>query len=279
VVGATDANRPPSAPPPDDVRRRWEANAGWWDERVGEGNATQREVLGPATERLLGDVRGKRILDLACGNGHFARRLADLGARVTAVDFSPTFLERARGRSAGYEGRIEFRAADLARGETFDAFGARTFDAAVCTMALMDMERIEPLFDGVARCVAAGGPFVFSVTHPIFNQTGVVRSSEEVDDGGHLRVRSFVRIDRYLSGGPRLGLGIVGQPEGHWYFERPLGELLAVGFRAGLVLDALEELGAPAPSADARPMSWSAFPEIPPFLIARMRPSAAERRP
>jgi SAM-dependent methyltransferase len=268
-----------AAPPPGDARRRWEANAGWWDDRVEEGNATQRTVVGPATERLLGPVDGRRLLDLGCGNGHFARRLADLGARVTALDFSDTFLDRARRRSAGYEGRIEFRSADLTEAADLDALAEGAFDAAVCTMALMDIERIEPIFRAVARAVVPDGPFVFSVTHPIFNQTGATRGSEESDADGRLELRHYLRVDRYLSGGPSLGLGIVGQPEGHWYFERPLGRLLGAGFDAGFVLDALEELPSPAPTAESRPLSWSSFPEIPPFLIARMRRPPMVDRP
>ncbi|HEY6238066.1 MAG TPA: class I SAM-dependent methyltransferase, partial [Thermoplasmata archaeon] len=200
----------PTPPPPGDVRRRWDANAGWWDDRVGEGNATQRTVVGPATERLVGPVDGRHVLDLACGNGHFARRMADLGARVTALDFSDTFLERARGRSAAYEGRIEFRSADLTRAGDLDAVAPGAFDAAVCTMAFMDIERIEPVFGAVGRAVVPGGPFVFSVTHPVFNQTGATRGSEESDAEGRLEVRHYLRVDRYLTGGPHLGLGIAG---------------------------------------------------------------------
>jgi SAM-dependent methyltransferase len=74
----------------------WERNARWWDERVGEGDDFHRRLVRPATERLLEARPGQYVLDLACGNGGFARRLAELGCRVLACDFSPTFLERAR---------------------------------------------------------------------------------------------------------------------------------------------------------------------------------------
>ena len=82
----------------------WDGLAGFWDGRMGEGNAFHLALVGPAAERLLGPVDGMEVLDIACGNGQFSRRLANLGALVTAADFSLTFLElgqrRARDRAA-----------------------------------------------------------------------------------------------------------------------------------------------------------------------------------
>jgi len=276
--GSEEASR--SAPvPPGDVQARWNTNAGWWDQTVGEGNATQREVVGPATERLLGDVRGLRILDVACGNGHFARRLADLGARVLAVDFSDVFLERARARSNAYGDRIEYQAVDASRPEELERLGRAPFDAAVATMALMDMAEIRPLFLALVRLLGPGAPFVFSVTHPVFNQTGASRGMELVDGPEGVRERPYARVDRYRSGLPGLGTAIVGQPASQWYFDRSLTELLAPAFAAGFVVDAFEELSGPRPTGVPNALSWSRFPEIPPFLIVRVRRRAERSAP
>jgi len=281
--------RPPSRgdPAPDpattvplgDVRSRWNANAGWWDDTVGEGNETQQRIIGPATERLLGPVEGRRVLDVACGNGHFARRLAERGARVLAVDLSEAFLERARARSLAHGDRIEYRTLDATRPEELRGLGRASFDAAVCTMALMDMAEIRPLFTALPDVLRPGAPFVFSVTHPILNQTGVTRGLEEADGPRGLEQRPYVRIDRYRTGGPGLGTGIPGQPTGHWYFERTLTKLLAPGFEAGFLVDALEELACPPEMKPTRPLSWARFAEIPPFLIVRMRSRGAGSEP
>jgi len=46
------------------------------------------------------DVRpGERVLDVACGNGQFAREMARFGASILAFDVSETFVERARAHS------------------------------------------------------------------------------------------------------------------------------------------------------------------------------------
>ncbi|MCI4339973.1 MAG: class I SAM-dependent methyltransferase, partial [Thermoplasmata archaeon] len=177
----------------------------------------------------------------------------------------------ARQRSEGYRDRIEFCAVDATRPDELRALGADSFDGAVCTMALMDMAETAPLFTALAGLLRPGAPFVFTVTHPVFNQTGATRGREEADGPQGLHESFFVRIDRYLAGGPGLGIGIVGQPTGHWYFERPLGTLLAPAFSAGFVLDALVELACPPEMPSSRPLSWAEYRDIPPFLAIRLR--------
>ena len=55
-----------------------------------EGNRHSKELVWPAQERLLGLRRGESVLEVACGNGNFARRMARAGAKVVASDFSET---------------------------------------------------------------------------------------------------------------------------------------------------------------------------------------------
>src|SRR5260370_5471416 len=91
----------------------WDQNASWWDARMGEGNDWHGLRSAPAGEKLL-DVRPReRVLELACGNGQFARRLASLGARVVACDSSAVFLECARRRTGERPEQIEYRLIDL----------------------------------------------------------------------------------------------------------------------------------------------------------------------
>ncbi|MFL5327414.1 MAG: class I SAM-dependent methyltransferase [Gemmataceae bacterium] len=65
----------------------------------------------PAMARL-GDVRGKRVLDLGCGHGMAAVVLARRGARVTACDLSPGYVTEAQQRAAANGVSIRFNTAD-----------------------------------------------------------------------------------------------------------------------------------------------------------------------
>jgi 2-polyprenyl-3-methyl-5-hydroxy-6-metoxy-1,4-benzoquinol methylase len=251
----------------------WEANAAFWDERMGNGNSFQLQLIGPATERLLALRPDERVLEVACGNGVMARRLAELGARVLATDVSSTFIARARARSTAVGDRLEYYVVDATDEATLLALGAGAFDAIVCNMALMDMPRIEPLLRAARALLKPGSAsrFVFSIMHPCFNSGDVRFVMEEDDIGGELRLTRAVKISGYRDPDTRLGLGMVGQPQAHYYFHRPLHVLLGAAFAAGFVLDGLEEPAFTEPDPTARPLSWAQYTAIPPILVARLR--------
>jgi 2-polyprenyl-3-methyl-5-hydroxy-6-metoxy-1,4-benzoquinol methylase len=129
----------------DENRRIWDANALWWDDRIGDGNDFQTVLIEPATERLLDVAAGDTILDAACGAGRFARRMAELGARVVAFDYSAEFIARARERTSS-DTAVEYHVVDAADAEVLLSLGSNRFNKAVCTMAIMDMPQIGPLF-------------------------------------------------------------------------------------------------------------------------------------
>ena len=63
-----------------ETREFWDQNATFWDEYIGEGNHFHNQLIRPTVERLLAIKPGEVVLDVACGNGNFSRRLATLGA-------------------------------------------------------------------------------------------------------------------------------------------------------------------------------------------------------
>jgi 2-polyprenyl-3-methyl-5-hydroxy-6-metoxy-1,4-benzoquinol methylase len=250
----------------------WDQNAAFWDDRYGEGNAFQKLLIGPATERLLGLKPGELVLDIACGNGAFSRRMAELGARVVACDFSARFLERAQERTTKHADRIEYRQIDATDEGQLLALGKRRFDAAVCTMALMDMAEIEPLISALGQLLKPGGRFIFSIMHPCFNRgSGCNLMAEEVYKDGELVTVYSVKISEYIRPSTAKGLGMIGQPAPQYYFDRPISALLAPCFQAGMVLDGLEEPVFAEPIEGRWLFSWSNYQEIPPVLVARLR--------
>jgi SAM-dependent methyltransferase len=253
-----------------DNRRIWDANALWWDDRIGDGNDFQTVLIEPATERLLALHAGELVLDVGCGAGRFARRMAALGARVVAFDASPVFLDRARKRTSP-DAAVEYHAIDAADPDALVALGEHRFDKAVCTMALMDMPAVEPLFATLPRLLRPGGAFVFSVTHPCFHSAAVQRFAEigEEPDGRHA-IRTGVKVSAYLSSSARKTEGIAGQPEPQWFFHRALSTLFACGFAARFVIDGLEEPRFPDAKLRAG-VRWHDMPDIPPIMAVRMR--------
>lgn len=255
-----------------EVRSLWESKASYWDERMGDGgNEFQSTLVDPSAERLLEIQPGELVLDVACGSGIMSRRLASIGARVVGIDFSETFIELAARRSGELAERIDYRVVDCTNSEQLLALGEARFDAAVCNMALMDMAEIQPLLSTLPRLVKPGGRFVFTIQHPCFNSNAVQAMAEESEPGGE--VIYAIKILEYLHVPAGTGAGMPGEPNPHYYFHRPLSELLGICFKAGWVMDGIEEPAFPVDDTPQRVFSWRKYTGIPPVLAVRLLPS------
>jgi 2-polyprenyl-3-methyl-5-hydroxy-6-metoxy-1,4-benzoquinol methylase len=127
------------------------------------------EVGGDATAEalvdLLGDVRGTRALDLACGHGKIARELARRGARVVGGDVSDVLLDTARAVESAEPLGITYLNEDVTSDR---ALAGETFDAVACNHGLADIDDLDGALATVARVLRPGGRFAFSLLHPCF---------------------------------------------------------------------------------------------------------------
>lgn len=206
----------------EESRRRWERNAAFWDEYMGQdSNYFHRDLVRPGTEELLQVREGDFVLDIACGNGNFSQRLVDLGARVVAFDYSETMIACAKRRRTGYPDRIEFLVMDATDEKQLASLRRdRPYDKAVANMAVMDLAAVEPLLRAVYALLQPGGCFVFSTHQPC-----------------------FVRPEgQYLTPCVHEGEAVGGQPVLHYYYHRPLRDLFGACFAAGFVMDAFQEV-------------------------------------
>ena len=250
----------------------WEANAEVWDSRMGdEGNDFFRILQWPVIASFLDPQPDQHILDIACGNGLTSRKLAELGARVTAFDFSANLIEKAKARQ-NPNSLISYQVIDATNEDQLLSLGEQTFDSALSNMALFDMADIETLCRTLPRLLKPNGTFVFSLTHPAFNNASSMHVMEEVDHEGEIKTVYSVKISRYMTLYQAKGLALRNQPKPQMYFERPLQYYLNLGFRNGFVLDGFEERAFSPDHPQSFPLGWGGnFSEIPPVLIARFR--------
>src|SRR5262249_29645177 len=120
---------------------------------------------GPAEHelKLIGDVNGKRVLDLGCADGAAAVALARQGAVVIAIDPSSARLAQARRLAEEREVRVECRAADLA---DLAFMRADSVDLVFSAFAVDTVDDAPRVFRQAQRVLKPNAPFVFSHQHP-----------------------------------------------------------------------------------------------------------------
>jgi SAM-dependent methyltransferase len=216
----------------------------------------------PAFQRLLPpSLQDRRILDLGCGLGYFAREARGRGARsVTAVDISQRMLAEARAR--GSDPAIVYVNASL---EDFEPAQGQ-FDLVVSMLAVHYIEDYAGLLRRVAGSLAPGGRFAFSVEHPIYTASGATDWHRGPDGAPR-----HWPVDRYRDQGERRTNWIV---DGVVKYHRTVETYVNTLLEAGLRLVRLEEPEAESAALLATRPALLDERRRPPFLLI-----AADRPP
>jgi len=174
----------------------------------------------PVIRALLPDLGGKRVVDLGCGFGWFARWARQHGAaHVLGLDLSENMIGRAR--TDTHDAGIEYAIADLEQLE----LPKSSFDFAYSSLALHYIAGFETLVKTVHHSLRSDGAFIFTIEHPIY----MAPTDPTWMLDGHGRKRW--PIDGYSVEGPRstdwLTRGVIKQ---HRTLGTTLNTLIAAGF-------------------------------------------------
>lgn len=176
---------------------QWETNAEVFTDLIaGLGTPHQRDILNPCVEELVGDVRGKRLLDAGCGEGYLSRYYAGKGAIVTGVDFSNRLIENARRLTEEKGVSIEYEIANICKS---GAIQENEFDIVLCNLVLLNIPCLDDALGEFYRVLKKGGYFVFSIVHPSFNfyGPGTWEMGEKNSETGRRR-GLFFKVDQYF---------------------------------------------------------------------------------
>jgi SAM-dependent methyltransferase len=236
-AGPRSGDAPSGAPPPvtrraSDAAESAAASRRWWDSEADSyldehgaflGDARFvwcPEGLSEADAGLLGDVAGRRVLEVGSGAAQCARWLLAQGADPVALDLSLEMLRHGRRIGLGARLDVPLVQADAAR----LPFGAETFDAACSAYgALPFVADSAAVMREVARVLRPGGRWVFAVTHP-------VRWSFPDDPG----LGGLVARDSYFDRRPYVEQdesGVATYVEHHRTLGDRVRELVGAGFR------------------------------------------------
>ena len=234
----------------------WGHVANWYHEHISESDDTYHEkVIKPNLLRVAGDVRGKHVLDLACGEGFFSRALAAGGAVVTGADIAPELIKIAQKLGPA---DISYITAPAERLPLPDA----SFDLAVCVLALQNIKNLSGTLSQLSHLLKPGGTFIAVLNHPCFR---ILRHSQwgfDADTG-----MQFRRLDKYLSESSYAIQMHPGSDPGitTLSYHRPLQLYIKEFAKHGFALTSLEEwishrVSERGPRAEAEDRARKEFP-------------------
>jgi len=177
----------------------------------------------------MGNIRGKRILDLGCGDGVFSRMMVQRGAFVLGIDKNRRFIARAQSKTMA---NIEFVRADAAVFKTRPVFD---FATAFFLLNELPIESLVEVLKKVRGALKARGRFVFVVPHPAFayaEQTPLVER------------REIKQSDYFRNGMPYEVRFLVGKNDKLKMIDHhfSLGFLVNSLYQSGLTLQRIREL-------------------------------------
>lgn len=133
-----------------DSARGYDLYASSYDESLAYLNSFEKGAL----EKLLGDLRGLKVLDLGCGTGRIIGMLKERGADVTALDISEEMIETVSRK---------FPDVECVVGDSENLpFADESFDIVLGLFWIVHLKDLRPSFDEVYRVLKDEGRFILS---------------------------------------------------------------------------------------------------------------------
>jgi 2-polyprenyl-6-hydroxyphenyl methylase / 3-demethylubiquinone-9 3-methyltransferase len=183
----------------------------WWDPN---GEFKPLHDINPLRlgwiQRIAGDLRGKRILDVGCGGGILSESMAASGARVAGIDLSDKALGVARLHKLESGADVDYR---LVAVETLAAESPGAYDVVTCMEMLEHVPQPASVVAAVATLVKPGGTVVISTLNRnpksyLFAVIGAEYVLGLLPRGTHDWSR-FIKPAEIAAWGRRVGLDLV----------------------------------------------------------------------
>ncbi len=170
----------------------WGKVGDWYNNHLEKDKDTYHEkVILPNLIRLLGDVKGKNVLDLACGQGYFSRAIRNESATVIGVDISKELISLATTKNKEEKNKIDFFSAPS---DDLFMLKDKSQNIIVCVLAIQNIEKLSETIKECARVIKPKGKLYFVMNHPAFRIPQ--SSSWDYDEENDIQYR---RVDQYLS--------------------------------------------------------------------------------
>lgn len=208
----------------------------------------------PILTDMLGDVRGKAVLDLGCGDGAFGVELLAAGCQsYTGLEASTRMVDLAQKNLSAVGGTVHQERIEMWQ------YPPSAFDLVISRLALHYVSEFEQTSQQIYQTLKPSGCFVFSVEHPV-----ITSSNQAIAETG---IRQYWIVDDYFALGERnlswMGSQVI-------KYHRTIEAYFLGLQKAGLVVESLRE-SSPKPELFTDEALYARRRRIPLFLLMKAR--------
>jgi ubiquinone/menaquinone biosynthesis C-methylase UbiE len=212
-----------------------------------ETNATNALYERPAMLALIGELKGKRVLDAGCGAGALAEAMLEGGAHVTGLEISESMANLARGRLGPH---APVHVADLAQPLTMCE--DESFDVIAASLVLHYLEDWGPTLQELWRVLVPGGILAISTHHPTMDW--------RLTGGSYFETRQIT--ETWQKSGVSASVT---------FWRRPLTAMVAAFRAARFAIDDIVEPMPVAECVERFPREYTQLTTAPRFLFFRVK--------
>lgn len=170
-----------------DTSTSWGAVSLWYEKELQKEDTYQNKVILPNLLRNIGNIKGKKVVDIGSGEGFFSREFVKIGASVTGVDVSSELIYIAKNKDTKSKYFVS-------ESHKLKSVTKEKFDVAVCVLAIQNIDKVKETFKEVSSVLKDSGKFLLVINHPSFRNPKKTDWSYDEDN-----IRQFRKVYEYMS--------------------------------------------------------------------------------
>lgn len=185
----------------------WGSVADKYDKYLNSESNYHNEVILPNFLRVLGDVSGKNILDIACGQGYFCEEITKKAfeskskIKISGFDLGADLIKIAQQNAGKNKSNINYK---VLNAENFSTEYLKDleknedkFDIIYCILALQNIENLKLVLENAKKVLSTKGKIIFVINHPAY------RIPKYTSWGNITEMEAkeiqYRRVDKYMS--------------------------------------------------------------------------------
>ncbi len=181
-----------------EIKTSWNNVSESYDKYLSSDKSYHSEIIIPNLKRIIGNIKDKKVLDIACGQGQISNMFFEQGAEVSGFDVAEDLIKIAKQNNKNISYKV-LNAEDFAS-DYKDQDSYQKFDIVTCVLAIQNIENVKKVLENIKNITHKDSKIIFVINHPSFRipKSSSWGYSQEGEKENNKSIQ-YRRIDKYMS--------------------------------------------------------------------------------